>query len=60
VKPLRLAIIGFGKLGKACAQAIQMDDQADFVDIVRHNHEPPLPPPFNDIPTERILADWRR
>ena len=50
MKPLRMAIIGFGKLGKACAQAIQMDDQADLVGIVRHNPGRPLAPPFNDIP----------
>ena len=56
MKPLRLAIIGFGKLGKACAQAIQTDDQADLVGIVRRNPEPPLAPPFNDIPTETHIS----
>ena len=56
MKPLRLAIIGFGKLGKACAQVIQTDDQADLVGIVRHTPESPLPPPFNDIPTETHIS----
>ena len=32
---LRLAIVGFGKLGKACAQAIEKDEQLKLVGIVR-------------------------
>jgi diaminopimelate dehydrogenase len=35
MKPLRLAIIGFGKLGRACAEAIRLDDQLALAGIVR-------------------------
>lgn len=32
---LRLAVVGFGNLGRACVQAIQLDEQAQFAGIVR-------------------------
>jgi diaminopimelate dehydrogenase len=35
MKPLRLAVIGFGKLGRACAEAIRRDDQLALAGIVR-------------------------
>ncbi len=48
---LRLAIIGFGKLGRACAQAIEQDDQLALSGIVRRPERcnEPLPHPFMGI-----------
>lgn len=52
---LRLAIIGFGRLGRACAQAIQHDGQLLLAGIVRRAERcaEPLPPPFHEV----IVAD---
>lgn len=48
---LRLAIIGFGKLGRACAHAIQLDEQLLLAGIVRRAERcgEPLPPSFHEI-----------
>lgn len=48
---IRLAIIGFGKLGRACAQAIQRDEQLLLVGIVRRAERcaEPLPSPFQEV-----------
>ena len=35
MKPLQLAVIGFGKLGRACAEAIRLDDQLALAGVVR-------------------------
>lgn len=48
---LRLAIIGFGKLGRACAEAIQRDEQLLLAGVVRRVEHcaKPLPPPLQDV-----------
>ncbi len=47
-----LAIIGFGKLGRACAAAIREDDQLALAGIVRRTEslDEKLPSPFAEIP----------
>ncbi len=57
MKRQRLAIVGFGKLGRACAQFILADDQVDLAGIVRRTPEAPLPPPFNDTPTVTHISE---
>ncbi len=48
---LRLAIIGFGRLGRACAHAIERDEQLQLVGIVRRPERcaEKLPPPFHEV-----------
>lgn len=57
MKRLQLAIIGFGKLGKACAQAIQVDDQVALAGIVRRNPAQYLAEPFSNIPTVAHISE---
>jgi len=57
VKRLQLAIVGFGKLGKACAQTIRTDDQVDPAGIVRRSPVKSLPPPFSDTPTVAHVSE---
>lgn len=49
---IRLAIIGFGKLGRACATAIQREEQIHLAGIVRRAEycSEPLSPPLDTIP----------
>lgn len=48
---LHLAIIGFGRLGKACAHAILRDEQLQLAGIIRRPERctEALPPPFQDV-----------
>lgn len=57
MKRLRLAIIGFGKLGKACIQAIETDDQVELTGIVRRYPAQSLPPAFKDIPCVAHISE---
>ena len=57
MKRQRLAIIGFGRLGKACAQVILADDQVKLAGIVRRNPEVPLTPQFNDVPAVAHISE---
>lgn len=52
MKRLRVAIIGFGKLGRACAEAILDDDQLALAGIVRRPDSvtEKLPSPFIEVP----------
>lgn len=50
--PRRLAVIGFGRLGRACARAIQADERLALAGFVRRPEHAgqKLPAPFADIP----------
>lgn len=52
MKRLQLAVIGFGKVGRACAAAILADEQLVLAGIVRRRESlgEHLPPPFAKIP----------
>lgn len=60
MKRLRLAIIGFGKLGKACIQAIEADDQVELAGLVRRYPAQSLPPAFRDIPCVAHISELAR
>jgi len=51
-QPLRVAVVGFGKLGRACAEAIVKDEQFALAGIVRRPERvaEPLPEPFRETP----------
>lgn len=48
---LRLAVIGFGKLGMACIQAMASDEQVVLGGVVRQNPASSLPSPFDKYPS---------
>jgi diaminopimelate dehydrogenase len=52
MKPLQLAVIGFGRLGRACTAAISDDDQLALAGIVRRPESltGPLPSHFSKFP----------
>ena len=52
MKVLHLAVVGFGKLGRACIQAINEDEQSVLAGVVRQNEHvaQELPPGFQNIP----------
>lgn len=52
MKPLRLAVIGFGRIGKTCAEAILADPQLALAGIVRRAERvaDPLPTALNKVP----------
>jgi len=59
MKPLRLAVIGLGKLGEACGRAIMADQQLVLAGIVRrieHVAEP-LPDVFRMIPAVSHVSE---
>jgi diaminopimelate dehydrogenase len=49
--------MGFGKLGKACAEAIRRDDQVGLAGVVRRNPDRPLPAPFTEIPAVAHISE---
>jgi len=55
----RLAIIGFGKLGRACAETILTDEQLALAGIVRRAERvmEPLPAPLQNIPSVSHIAE---
>jgi diaminopimelate dehydrogenase len=57
VKKLQLGIVGFGKLGKACADAIHRDDQVGLAGVLRRKPAMPLPTPFNKIPAVAHISE---
>lgn len=52
MKRLRVAIVGFGKLGRACAEAVRDDEQLFLAGIVRRAESvaEKLPSPFEQVP----------
>jgi diaminopimelate dehydrogenase len=55
-----LAIVGFGKLGRACAEAIEADDQTELAGVVRRNPEVELPQPFSNISVVAHITELAR
>lgn len=62
MKRLQLAVIGFGKLGRACADAIRMDEQFALAGIVRRTESiaEELPTPFAHIPVVSHASELGR
>ena len=57
-KQLHLAIIGFGKLGKACAEAIRDTTDMQLAGVVRRPESVrPLPDPFRRIPCVAHISE---
>jgi diaminopimelate dehydrogenase len=57
MKRLRIAIIGFGSLGRACAGAARDCAQLELAGIVRRNVAPPREAPFRSLPVATHLRD---
>ncbi len=58
MKPINVAIIGFGRLGHACAAAIRADDQFTLLGIVRRAAKA-LPAPFIHIPAVSHISELK-
>lgn len=50
MRQLHLGIVGFGRLGRACAEAIRMDDQVTLSGVVRRDPAAPMPARFSALP----------
>lgn len=61
IKPMNLAIIGYGRLGRACAAAVKADEQLALAGIVRRPESltEPLPAPFADIPAVAHVSELK-
>ena len=61
MKVLHLAVVGFGKLGRACVQAINKDEQSVLAGIVRQSEHvaQKLPAGFENIPVVGHIADLK-
>lgn len=58
MKRLQLAIIGFGKLGRACAEAVVGDEQLALAGVVRRPESPKeLPSPFTQVPVASHVSE---
>lgn len=60
MRPLRVAIVGFGRLGRACASAMSVDDQLVLAGIVRRAESiaaDSLPSPFAAIPAVAHISE---
>ena len=58
---LRLAILGFGRLGRACAHAVQNNAELELAGIVRRPGAPAkLPAPFGQVEVAAHLRDLGR
>ncbi len=56
--PLPLAIVGFGRLGRACAHAVLEEPRLTLRGVVRRpDSAPTLPAPFESVPAAGHLAD---
>lgn len=62
MKPLQLAVIGFGTLGRACAAAITEDEQLTLAGIVRRPESlsERLPHPFSQVPLVSHASELAR
>ncbi len=58
IRPNRLAIIGFGRLGRACALALQDCHDLELAGVVRHTQTAnALPQPFEHVKVAEHLRD---
>jgi diaminopimelate dehydrogenase len=59
MKVLHLAVVGFGKLGRACIRAINEDEQSVLAGIVREREHvtQKLPPGFENIPVAGHITE---
>jgi len=60
MRRLRVAIIGFGRLGKACAEELQHSSDLELAGIVRRQESPgTLPSPFHDVAVARHIGELK-
>jgi diaminopimelate dehydrogenase len=57
VKRLRLAIVGFGRLGRACAEAAFLAHDLELAGVVVRHGPAPLPAPFSRVPVAAHLRE---
>ncbi|KPK40342.1 MAG: diaminopimelate dehydrogenase [Gammaproteobacteria bacterium SG8_47] len=59
---LRLAVVGFGELGRACIQAIRADEHSELAGVVRRPEQvgEPRPTPFRDIAVAGHISELGR
>lgn len=62
MKVLHLAVVGFGKLGRACIRAINEDEQSVLAGVVRQQQHvaQKRPAGFEDIPVARHITELGR
>lgn len=62
MKQLHLAVIGFGKVGMACAKAIREDERLVLAGIVRRSESlaEKLPAPFTQVPVVSHASELKR
>ena len=58
-RKLRLAVVGFGRLGQACAEAVRADGLLELAGIVRRPESlgQALPPTYAKVPVKASIAD---
>lgn len=58
-RKLRLAVVGFGKLGKACAETVRADGLLELAGIVRRPESmgEAMPPAYAQVPVKAHIAD---
>jgi diaminopimelate dehydrogenase len=57
MKRLKIAIVGFGRLGRACAENVRERDDLELVGVVVRSGEMPLADPFGRLPVARHPRD---
>jgi diaminopimelate dehydrogenase len=58
MRRLRIAIVGFGRLGLACAEATRDDEQIVLAGVVRRPESPrTLPAPFGQVPVVSHISE---
>lgn len=60
MKRPHLGIVGFGRLGRACVEAIQMDEQLALAGIVRRDPGASLPGRFSQLPVVGHIGELAR
>lgn len=62
MRALRLAVVGFGKLGRACIRAISKDEQATLAGVVRQREHVEQQPPrgFETVPVAGHITELGR
>jgi diaminopimelate dehydrogenase len=59
IKAIRLAVVGFGKLGRACVEAIREDEQSQLAGVVRQQEHvlEPLPAGYENVKVAGHIAE---